>query len=411
MLKLGVIGYGARIRGVIGLLQKLTPDAVVVAITDVRNDEIRRDLTAAGRKPDEVRLYADADEMLAREPLDGVMIGTRCSLHTPLALKVLQRHLPLYLEKPVTTNQADWQRLYDGWRQTRSEVVVSFPLRMTPILLQTRDLIAAGTIGPVHHVQAWNNVPYGACYYLDWYRDEIETQGLFLQKATHDFDYLTYVLGLKPRRVAAMNAKLVYRGEMPARQSCDQCPIPRECPESPFNIYYLRGGSDGVKPNGRRCGFAVDTGNEDSGSALVEYETGMHVVYSQNFFARQEAGARGARFFGYKGTVEFDWYTDEVRVFFHHVPKTATYKFDTSKLGHGGGDVTLAWNFIEIMRGEARSVSPLSAGLRSTLMCLKAKESAQTHSFQDIPDVPGLEPDQSTPPARLYQHATFQTIA
>ena len=47
------------------------------------------------------------------------------------------------------------------------------------------------------------------------------------------------------------------------------------------------------------CCYAVDTGNEDSGSALIRYETGMHVSYSR-IFARHKAGARGARLFGYK---------------------------------------------------------------------------------------------------------------
>ena len=43
----------------------------------------------------------------------------------------------------------------------------------------------------------------------------------------------------------------------------------------------------------QREGDAVDTGNEDSGSLLLRYESGMHAVYSQNFFARKGAARRG----------------------------------------------------------------------------------------------------------------------
>ena len=48
------------------------------------------------------RWYADADELLAGEALDGVFIGTRCSLHTPLRLPGCWIwDSPLFLEKPV----------------------------------------------------------------------------------------------------------------------------------------------------------------------------------------------------------------------------------------------------------------------------------------------------------------------
>ncbi len=139
-----------------------------------------------------------------------------------------------------------------------------------------------------------------------------------------------------------------------------------------------------VQPSGLICGFAEDTGNEDSGSAIIMYETGMHVCYSQNFFARKSAGKRGASLFGYKGTLEFDWYTNEVKVHMHHSPRVESYKIDTSNASHGGGDTVLTDNFLRVIRGEKKSVAPLSAGLLSVLMCLKAKESAETFTFQDI---------------------------
>lgn len=384
MLRIGVIGYGGRARGVLGLLERLTDQMSVVAITDVRNDEIREQLRSEGKDPERVRFYTDAADMLDSEDLDGVMIGTRCSLHTRMAVQVLQRNLPLYLEKPVATSMADLLTLRAAAEQTASQVVVSFPLRVTPLVTMAKEIIESGKIGTVEHVQAWNNVPYGKCYYQNWYRDENETQGLFLQKATHDFDYINFLLGLRPVQICAMKSKQVYRGDHPAGLRCDDCDEWDTCLESPFHRYYTKHESDRVQPSGLWCGFAVDTGNEDSGSALIRYHTGMHVCYSQNFFARRSAGKRGATLLGYRGTLEFDWYTDEVRVVMHHEPRVETYRTDSKAASHGGGDTVLADNFLRLIRGEAESVSPLSAGILSVLMCLKAKESAETNTFQDI---------------------------
>ena len=384
MIRIGVIGYGGRMHGVVNLMQRLNAGTEVVAITDVRNDEIRQQMKAQDKDPSKVAFYDDPDRMLDTEKLDGVMVGTRCSLHSKMAIKVLERNLPMYLEKPIATNMKDLLVLRDAASKTSSEVVVSFPLRVTPLVRMAKEIIESGKIGTVEHVQAWNNVPYGACYYQNWYRDENETQGLFLQKATHDFDYINYLLGIRPTMICAMNSKQIYKGDRPAGLRCDDCGEWDSCLESPFNMYYTKQETQRVEPSGLLCGFAKDTGNEDSGSAIIRYETGMHACYSQNFFARKKAGKRGATLLGYKGTVEFDWYTDEVKVIMHHKPIIETHKMDTSNASHGGGDLVLVDNFVRVIRGEQKTISPLSAGLLSVLMCLKAKESAATNTFQEI---------------------------
>lgn len=383
-IRLGVIGYGARARYIVNLMMQVHPEVELAAIADPREDEIRSWLAEDGHDADKVRYCQEFSQMLDNERLDGVLIGTRCSLHSRLAIEVLKRNLPLYLEKPVATNMADLVALRDAAAKSSSQVVVSFPLRMTPHVKLVKDIIDSGQIGKVEHVQAWNNVAYGWIYFQIWYRDENETQGLFLQKATHDFDYINHLVGVKPKSVCAMISKRIFKGDHPAGLKCDECAEQDECIESPFHLGFTRHEIAPGQPSGRMCAFAVDTGNEDSGSAIVRYETGMHASYSQNFFVRGQAGRRGARLFGYKGTLEFDWQTDELTVYMHHTPRVETHKLDTSGASHGGGDLILVDNFARVMRGEQESVSPLDAGILSALMCLKAKESAATETFQEI---------------------------
>ncbi|WP_409343140.1 Gfo/Idh/MocA family protein [Paenibacillus sp. MBLB4367] len=373
-MKIGVIGYGARIRGVIGEVQKVEPGIRVAAIVDV-NPEKRQNVE---QESPGVRAFETPEDMLNGMELDGVMIGTRCSLHTTMALKVLPSGLPLFLEKPVATTMKDVLRLKEGYEASGNrKVVVSFPLRVTSLVQLVKEIVDSGKIGTIEHVQAVNNVPYGSVYYQNWYRDENETGGLFLQKATHDFDYINYVLGTKPETVAAMMSKQIFKGTKPAGLKCVDCDENRTCKESTA----FR--TDGLKEAWPFCCYAEDTGNEDSGSALIRYESGMHVSYSQNFFARNKAAARGARFLGYKGTVEFDFYTGMVKVFMHHTPRVETYEISGDE-GHFGGDTLLAKNFVDLMQGGTQSVSTLDDGLLSALLCLKAKQSAVTGTFQQI---------------------------
>ncbi len=60
-------------------------------------------------------------------------------------------------------------------------------------------------MGAAEHVMAWNYVPYGHGYFDGFYRNFSVTQGLFLQKATHDLDYLMYLMNTPITRLAAMD--------------------------------------------------------------------------------------------------------------------------------------------------------------------------------------------------------------
>lgn len=382
-MKIGIIGYGTRMHYFLDRLLELEAGVEVAAVADIDTAKAAKLLTEKGIVSPAVRLYADADEMLASETLDGVMIGTRCALHADMAVKVMRLHLPLFLEKPVGITFADLQRLSEAAETSRSEVVVSFPLRNTPIVQLTKEIVDSGRLGTIEHAQAVNNVPYGGVYYHSWYRDEAETGGLFLQKATHDLDCLNYLIGQRPVSVAAMASKQVFKGDKPAGLRCGDCEDNRVCPESPYVLQKFRE----EEVTGDQCAFAVDTGNHDSASVLIRYESGMHAVYSQNFYSRKAAARRGVRLIGYDGTAEFDFYKDEVNVFMHHTRRVENYKLEAAKLPHFGGDSALALNFIGVMEGKEKSATPLSMGISSALACLEAERSAASGAFRVIPAV------------------------
>jgi predicted dehydrogenase len=382
-IKLGVIGYGRRIRHIAKLACELCPDATVTAITDIRPDAVKAVLPEHGLDADRIRFFDDPDEMLDSVELDGVLVGTRCDLHTQMALKVMRRNLPLFLEKPIATSIEELASLREAFADYRSQVVVSFPLRVSSLVRTVREIVDSGKIGRIDHVQAYNNVPYGAVYFQDWYRDEAVTQGLFLQKATHDFDYINSLLNDVPTWITAMTSKQVFRGDKRPGLQCRDCSEKKTCLQSPFNPN-TELDNDWIDPETRMCAFGVDTGNEDSGSALIQYESGMHVSYSQNFVTRKSAAKRGATLVGYLGTIEFDWFTDTIKVIMHHSSRVETIEMQSAGKAHGGGDTVLAENFIKVIRDDALSVAPLTTGLMSALMCLKAKESAATRTFQQI---------------------------
>ncbi|MCB0142557.1 MAG: Gfo/Idh/MocA family oxidoreductase, partial [Caldilineaceae bacterium] len=125
----------------------------VTAIADPRAAEIQ-----ARTDPllQDAAFYESADELLANESgrLDGIMIGTRCRLHTEMACKVAPTGLPLFLEKPVAITFDQVQQLAQSWQHADAPVVVSFPLRLSPIVQTVKEIVDSGQIGTVENVVA-----------------------------------------------------------------------------------------------------------------------------------------------------------------------------------------------------------------------------------------------------------------
>lgn len=228
-------------------------------------------------------------------------------------------------------------------------------------------------------VQAVNNVPYGSVYYHSWYRDPAQTGGLFLQKATHDVDYLCFLTGERPVSVCAATAKLYYRGDRPAGLRCPDCPDYRTCRESSYVVGRIL--KEDVQ--GDACCFAKDTGNEDGAAMILTMESGMIVTYSQNFTVKKGAGRRGARLIGTDASAEFDFYTARIREDRYLTPQTVTRQFRFPDGNHFGGDEALALEFLRVMDGQP-SRSDLADGLRSAAVCLAAREAAQEGRFITI---------------------------
>ncbi|MHB0875020.1 MAG: Gfo/Idh/MocA family protein [Anaerolineae bacterium] len=381
MLKVGIIGYGGRVSHMAKNLADFSIPYRVTAIVDPRAEELR-----ASEDPflSDVTYYPSPEAMLDQAGLDGVMVGTRCFLHTDMACKVAAYNLPLFLEKPVAINFEQVKRLDAAFRDYQAPTVVSFPLRLSPLCQIAKEIIDSGAIGTVEHVVATNDVPYGDVYFYHWYRNYEQVGGLFLQKATHDLDYIGYLVGQKPKQLCAMKAQRVYGGDKPFDLHCTDCGEWETCPESPFNLFHQRFQGKAVDNESKRlCLFSQGIKNEDISNVVVEYENGAQASYTQNVFARHKAARRGARLYGYKGTLDFDWYENAIHVYRHQSPIEETLK-PTGDMSHFGGDRELCLDFLRAMRDHAPSRSPISAGVLSALTCLWARESAESRRYCDV---------------------------
>jgi predicted dehydrogenase len=391
MTRLAVIGMGARASSILELMRQLDADVQLAAVADPDEVGVWQRLRRLGISQGETKIYPSAEYMLEHaDHYDGVIIGTPCNLHTPTAIMVAETRLPLLLEKPVAITHEQLVSLRDAFRGQEDSVVVSFPLRYTPLFAQALEMVRSGRLGTINQVQAINNVPYGGVYFGQWYRNFDQSGGLWLQKATHDFDYINLLVGSRPIQIAATVTQRIYGGDMPHDLRCSACDLVETCMESPRNIA-LRGDDGGMymgssDKSDHWCAFSKGIKNQDAGSALILYEDSSHASYSQNFVTRRSAYRRGAVVTGYLATLEFDWASESIRVVEHHSDRVDRFEVPAN-LHHSGGDHVLVKNFLDVVRSLEKSMASLHDGLLSAAMCLSARESSRGHTFQPVPSL------------------------
>lgn len=381
-LKIGVIGLGGRIDGFLKwCFVDEVEDFAVTAITDINIEQTQNRIKESPKVYDQsARIYTDADEMLDNEELDGVFVGTRAPLHVEMAVKVMKRGIPLFLEKPVAIEYEDLIKLNEARKKYNPKCLVSFPLRESPMTKTAKEIIESGRLGKIEHVQAYNDIPYGRVYVHTQYRNPKDSGGLWLEKASHDLDVINYLMGEKADKLCAMQTHNIFRGDKPIELKCAECPDRMKCPESDYTVKNIY--RDDVI--GDLCSFSKENHVEDCGTAIIKYKSGAHAMYAQNTFARFAAGRRGGRYYGYKGTLEIDLNAHEITIMMHDFDRTEKYKFDGIKDPHNGGDQILAKKFAAMMRGE-KIESTLLDGIESAMLGVIARESCEKEEYIKVP--------------------------
>jgi hypothetical protein len=200
-----------------------------------------------------------------------------------------------------------------------------------------------------------------------------------------------HLMGSPIKRVAAMASHgRVFGGDKPAGLVCSACANADTCPESPS--YRARNGLVKTKRNpDHACVFGVDCGSpkkgmcQDGSSCVVEFASGAQGAYTQIFYSRRDAARRGAILSGYKGTITFDWFRNDMTLVNHHTPFTDTTVAGADRDSHFGGDTELAHDFFALINGKIkRSRTPIETGLASVYACLAAKESSVTGKFVKV---------------------------
>ena len=99
MIRLGVVGYGSRISGMVsGPFRSVEPDLRVVGVVDPDEAGVRQRLAEVDRE--DVVFYESLESMVRKAAPDALAIGTRCNLHQPTRSRRRPSICPLSWRNP-----------------------------------------------------------------------------------------------------------------------------------------------------------------------------------------------------------------------------------------------------------------------------------------------------------------------
>lgn len=141
-----------------------------------------------------VRVYAAAEELLALDDVDAVIVCAPTALHAALAVAAANAGKHLYLEKPIATDAVDAHRVAEAVAQAGIVAAMGFNRRCHPTFEQARALISRGRIGRVRAVHTAFCEPAGLQDVPEWKRRRATGGGVLLDLASHHIDLLRWFL-------------------------------------------------------------------------------------------------------------------------------------------------------------------------------------------------------------------------
>lgn len=178
---------------------KENPDTEIVAVADIKPERANKKSEEFGAKA-----YYSFDELIENEELDSVHICTPHYLHTPMAVKALNKGINVLLEKPCSVSMKEIEELRNAERASGKQLGICFQNRYNACVQEAKRIIDSGEMGAVKSVRAFVTWNRNEKYYSDDWHGTLDKEcgGVLINQSIHTMDLVQY-LGGKCQKVTA----------------------------------------------------------------------------------------------------------------------------------------------------------------------------------------------------------------
>ncbi len=192
----GIIGCGDVTEVKSGpALQKIAGSSLVAVMR--RNGSLAEDYARRHHVP---KWYDDAQALIHDPDVNAIYVATPPDSHLTYTQMAAAAGKPVYVEKPMARNFEECQAMIDACRLHDAPLFVAYYRRALPRFLKIKELVDGGAIGDVRfvHIQLYQSPRHDVLggLSLPWrVQPEIAGGGLFVDLASHQLDFLDFLLG------------------------------------------------------------------------------------------------------------------------------------------------------------------------------------------------------------------------
>ena len=396
-----IIGAGHRALTYASYAEAHPEELEIVGMADPT--PLRRQQTGDRFKIPEDRRYETSEELAkAAKFADCAINGTMDHQHVETSLPLLRAGYDILLEKPFATDSDEMWRLVTAAREFDRKVMICHVLRYAPFYYAIRERIVAGEIGQVINVQTVEHVSYHhmAVGFVrgKWNNKAKCHSSMLMAKCCHDLDLIMWMKsGVSPTMVSSFGSNTQFRRSMAPEGSGERCLV--DCEIEADCLYSARkhyvdhpkrwafyvwdtlehikeptiedkiASLEGDNPYGR-CVWKCDNDVVDHQSVTINFEDGCTATH--NMVGGTARPSRSIHLLGTKGEIQGVFEDDKFCV--RHIDPRPDHEYSEGGDmhgafgGHGGGDLRLMKDFIDLVNGEEPS-----------LACTKIEDSINGH--------------------------------
>ena len=287
-MKIGVVGLGNRIAHVFHELKRINSEAELVAYAD---PQPIGQAYAMKNNFFPQQCYQTLKDMIEKESLDLLMIGSPNHLHLEHIKEGLYAGLKIFAEKPIVVNENQTFELAKLIKEFGvDQILVGLVLRYSQHARSVRELIESNIIGEVVSIEASEHIMpwHGGFFMRNWRRKEKYSGGFMLEKCCHDIDFYSMIVKSRPIKIASFGGRHSFIPQNQPKDSIEE-----------YTKYNLQGWE--AKENV----FDSDADIVDHQVAIIEYENGATLAFHTNMRVPDEF--RRFAVIGTNGMVEGDF--------------------------------------------------------------------------------------------------------
>ena len=403
-IKVAVIGAGSRGRHAYGSYILKNQDKIRY-IAVIEPDINKRMAVAKEHKISLEMCFEDEDDFFKLGKIcDAIIIAHQDKQHYNTAIKALNLGYDILLEKPMTPDAFECIDLEECARKNGVNLMVCHVLRYTEFYEKIKELVDEKVIGDLigfDHKENIGHYHMAHSFVRGNWRNSNETSPIILAKTCHDMDIITWLVNDECASVYS-SGDLNYFNEKNApkesSKKCLQCKLKDECIFSAKRVYLDNCGDiwpintlcanptyDNIKEvldktNYGTCVWKVEDNDVcDNQVAVIEFKNGVRGTFTVTAFTHNQF--RETMLFGTKGSIYANTRDNEIVVRQHGIDENAESNITLIKPkkivgGHGGGDVGLLEDFINVVNSsEKEPRTSVKQSIQSHLMSYACEKS------------------------------------